>query len=386
MKTIPLMEVAVKAPRGPRAVVPPARVASMPYRAYKPHPFTREERDSVTLLIGGLHWRAERIAQASMENLGYQVQVLPTATRDDLLTGREVADIGQCSPTSFTTGNLANFLRSRTKDIGAEEVSRKYVYVTFGACGACRFGQYHQSYELALRNVGLESFRMFLLAQGLDQDQARGDGLELNFPFLLGIAWAVILTDVVQDLEYQTRPFEVTPGATTRAARESVDYLYEVFRRMPRRGEKWTALGWHLTTGYFTARDARGAAAVRRGGSRSPAPEAGGETDRRVLPADRGRRQQLQHPSLAGRGRRGSLPRRHHDLARLPPALRRPGLRGPHRHRSLTRGSSSSAFVPLKDCCGGPIAACSAQSAACRTTCRISRTSAVWRRRTSTVV
>lgn len=124
--------------------------------------------------------------------------------------------------------------------------------MTFGACGACRFGQYHQSYELALQNVGLESFRMFLLAQGLDQDQARGDGLELTFPLLLGIAWAVILTDVVQDLEYQTRPFEVTPGATTRAARESVDYLYDVFRRMPRRGEKWTALGWHLATGYFT--------------------------------------------------------------------------------------------------------------------------------------
>jgi predicted nucleotide-binding protein (sugar kinase/HSP70/actin superfamily) len=252
MKTIPLMEVAVQAPPGPRAVVPPARVASAPYRAYKPLPFTREERDSVTILIGGLHWRAERIAQASMENLGYKVQVLPTATRDDLLTGREVADIGQCSPTSFTTGNLANFLRSKASEIGAEEVSRQYVYMTFGACGACRFGQYHQSYELALQNVGLESFRMFLLAQGLEQDQARGDGLELNFPLLLGIAWAVILTDVVQDLEYQTRPFEVTPGATTRAARESIDYLYDVFRRMPRRGEKWTALAWHLTTGYFT--------------------------------------------------------------------------------------------------------------------------------------
>lgn len=124
MKTIPLLEVAVQAPVGPRAVVPPARVRSAPYRAYKPLPFTRGERDSVTLLIGGLHWRAERIAQASMENLGYRVQVLPTATRDDLLTGREVADIGQCSPTSFTTGNLANFLRSKAKDIGADEVSR----------------------------------------------------------------------------------------------------------------------------------------------------------------------------------------------------------------------------------------------------------------------
>ena len=47
----------------------------------------------------------------------YRVEVLPTATRDDLLTGREVADIGQCGPTSFTTGNLANFLRGKAAKI-----------------------------------------------------------------------------------------------------------------------------------------------------------------------------------------------------------------------------------------------------------------------------
>jgi predicted nucleotide-binding protein (sugar kinase/HSP70/actin superfamily) len=206
----------------------------------------------VTLLFGGLHWRAERILQASMENLGYKVQILPTATRDDLLTGREVADIGQCSPTSFTTGNLANFLRHEARRIGADEVARKYVYVTAGSCGACRFGQYHQSYELALRNAGLEAFRMFLLGQeGLDQGPAPGGGLELNLPFTLGAVWAIVLSDVVQDLEYQIRPFEVKAGETAQVTRESVEYLYEVFRKRPQRGKKWGALAWHLATDYF---------------------------------------------------------------------------------------------------------------------------------------
>src|SRR5690349_13647038 len=83
------------------------RSAAEPYRAYRPRPFTREERDKVTVLFGGLHWRVERVIQGAMENLGYRTQVLPTAARQDLLTGREVADIGQCCPTSFTTGNLA---------------------------------------------------------------------------------------------------------------------------------------------------------------------------------------------------------------------------------------------------------------------------------------
>ncbi len=185
------------------------------YRAYTPQPFTRAERDSTTILFGGLHWRLERVLQAVLENGGYHAQVLPVATREDLLTGREVADIGQCCPTSFTTGNLVNFLKKKSGEIGADEVSKKYVYLTAGSCGACRFGQYHQSYELALRNSGLDAFRMFLMAQDqMDQKAAMGDGLDLNLPITLGCLWGIFCTDLVQDLEYQVRPYEVEPGQT----------------------------------------------------------------------------------------------------------------------------------------------------------------------------
>src|SRR6185369_6694052 len=115
------------------------------YRAYTPKPFTRAERDSTTILFGGLHWRIERVIQAVLEGTGYKAQILPVATKEDLLTGREVADIGQCCPTSFTTGNLVNFLKKESKQSSVEEVNKKFVYLTAGSCGACRFGQYHQS-------------------------------------------------------------------------------------------------------------------------------------------------------------------------------------------------------------------------------------------------
>ena len=84
----------------------------------------RDERDSVTILFGGLHWRVERVIQGVLENLGYRAQVLPTATGRICSTGREVADIGQCCPTSFTTGNLVNFLATKAKQIGADEVAK----------------------------------------------------------------------------------------------------------------------------------------------------------------------------------------------------------------------------------------------------------------------
>jgi predicted nucleotide-binding protein (sugar kinase/HSP70/actin superfamily) len=237
-----------------RAVPPPERTVPMNghYRAYRPRPFTREERDRVTILFGGLHWRAERLIQGAMENLGYRTQVLPPASRADLLAGRELADIGQCCPTSFTTGNLANFLRAQVARIGAEEVTKNYLYITAGSCGACRFGQYHESYELALRNLGLESFRVFLLDQAnLDQGAQEGGGLELNMPFTLGAIWAVVLADLVQDLEYRTRPYEVNAGDTERATREAVERLYDAFRRRPVLRGKWSAALWYLATGYF---------------------------------------------------------------------------------------------------------------------------------------
>src|SRR5881409_898911 len=235
-----------------------ATVATDHYRAYAPRPFTRAERDSTTILFGGLHWRIERILQAVLESSGYKAQILPVATKQDLLTGRETADIGQCCPTSFTTGNLVNFLKKESKEIGVEEVNKKYVYLTAGSCGACRFGQYHASYELALRNTGLERFRMFLMAQD-NLDQNMGDGLDLNLPMTLGCLWGIFCTDLVQDLEYQVRPYEVLPGQTEAVVKESIEYLYQVFRNRPAMSTKRSVL-WHLTTPYF----ARALREVRR--------------------------------------------------------------------------------------------------------------------------
>ena len=227
-------------------------IATQHYRTYAPAPLTKEQVGGVEFLFGGLHWRAERLLQATFENLGYRARPLPPATREDLLLGRELADIGQCCPTSFTTGNLANFLRRESGRIGPDEVSQRYVYLTAGACGACRFGQYHQSYELALRNIGLESFRLFLLEQGkADQGALPGGGFEISIPLTLGALWGILCADALQGLEYRTRPYEVVAGETDKVVRESVDYLHEVFRKRPHRGKKWGSVAWHLTTNYF---------------------------------------------------------------------------------------------------------------------------------------
>jgi predicted nucleotide-binding protein (sugar kinase/HSP70/actin superfamily) len=222
------------------------------YKAYVAPPMYPAERKQVEILFGGLNWRAERVIQAVFDNLGYRARPLPPATRADLLVGRELADVGQCCPTSFVTGNLANFLRGERDRVGAEAVNRDYVYLTAGACGACRFGQYHQSYELALRALGLESFRVFLMEQTkFSQGSMPGGGLAIDMRLTMGVVWALLCTDVLQGLEYRTRPYEVTPGATDRAVEDAVADLCAAFRDRPRVDGHWRVMAWHITTGYF---------------------------------------------------------------------------------------------------------------------------------------
>lgn len=223
------------------------------YTAYRPRPFTREERDKVTILYGGLTWKHERLIQGVMHNMKYNAEPLPNITREDLDSGKELIDVGACCPTIFTTGNLVSFLKREVAARGKQEVAEKYLFLTAGACGPCRFGQYHESYAMALDGLGLRDFRLMLLAQDrLDQGGTEGGGLEINLPLSLGLIWSILCADVLVDLEYMTRPYEAKPGKTDEVLKDGVEHLYSAFRDRPLREGKLRTLGWHLTTSYFT--------------------------------------------------------------------------------------------------------------------------------------
>ncbi len=90
---------------------------------------------------------------------------------------------------------------------------------------------YEAEYRLALRNSGFDGFRVLLFQQsgGLSQSDAEA-GLEMNLDFFLGILNALNCGDVMNEVAYAIRPFEVKAGETDRVLDESMDYLHEVFR------------------------------------------------------------------------------------------------------------------------------------------------------------
>ncbi len=212
------------------------------YRRPVELPLTREQRASTTLLIGGLTWKHEELIRASWEGMGYRCEVIPTPDVKAFQLGKEYGNNGQCNPTYFTVGNLVQHLM-RLRDeqgLSVEDITSRYVFLTAGACGPCRFGMYEAEYRLALRNAGFDTFRVLLFQQsgGLNQSDAE-QGLEMNLDFFLGMINAMLVGDLVNELAYQIRPYEIEKGDTDRALEESMAHLAGVFRRH----QPWTLEG-----------------------------------------------------------------------------------------------------------------------------------------------
>ena len=203
------------------------------FRRPTERPFTSEQRGHTTLLFGGLTWKHEKLVHGALEGLGYRAEAVPTPNVKAFQTGKEYGNNGQCNPTYFTVGNLVQYLQTlEEQGLTKQEIIDRYVFFTAGACGPCRFGMYEAEYRLALRNSGFDGFRVLLFQQsgGLSQSDAEA-GLEMNLDFFLGILNALNCGDVMNEVAYALRPYEVNVGDTDRILDQTMDYLHEIFRK-----------------------------------------------------------------------------------------------------------------------------------------------------------
>jgi predicted nucleotide-binding protein (sugar kinase/HSP70/actin superfamily) len=196
------------------------------------HRFTASQRPHTTVLYGGLTWKHEELIHGALEGLGYRPEALPCPDVAAFQLGKEYGNNGQCNPTYFTVGNLVQFLQGlEAKGMPRQDIIDKYIFVTAGACGPCRFGMYEAEYRLALRNSGFDGFRVLLFQQSGGLNQAgEADGFEMNADFFLAFLNSLNMGDVLNDVGYQMRPFEIEEGATDRAMQQAMEDLKEVLR------------------------------------------------------------------------------------------------------------------------------------------------------------
>jgi predicted nucleotide-binding protein (sugar kinase/HSP70/actin superfamily) len=190
-------------------------------------PFTAAERDRVTILIGGLTWKHDALLKAAFESAGYRVQVMPTPDVAAFQLGKEYGNNGQCNPTYFMVGHLIKFLQGlESRGMSRQDIIDRYVFFTAGSCGPCRFGMYESEYRLAVQNAGFDGFRVLLFQQTDGIKAASGEpGLKFTVDFGMATFNALNLGDVLNDMAYQIRPFEVRQGETDRVVNECMDLL-----------------------------------------------------------------------------------------------------------------------------------------------------------------
>jgi predicted nucleotide-binding protein (sugar kinase/HSP70/actin superfamily) len=189
--------------------------------------FTAEERSRVTILFGGFTWKHEDLIRAVFQGCGYNCEKLPVPDVAGFQTGKEFGNNGQCNPTYFTVGNLVQYLQFLEKQgLSRQHILDHYVFFTAGSCGPCRFGMYEAEYRFALKNAGFDGFRVLLFKDSDGIKAESGEpGLKFSVDFGFGMLNAMHLGDVINDLVYQIRPFEVNKGETDRVFREMVDGL-----------------------------------------------------------------------------------------------------------------------------------------------------------------
>jgi predicted nucleotide-binding protein (sugar kinase/HSP70/actin superfamily) len=201
--------------------------------------FTAAERDYVTILFGGLTWKHEEMIKAVFHGSGYRCENIPTPVVADFQAGKEYGNNGQCNPTYFTVGNLVRYLQSlEQQGLSRQQIIDNYVFFTAGSCGPCRFGMYEAEYRFALQNAGFEGFRVLLFQQTDGIKAASGEpGLKFSVDFGMGMLNALNLGDVLNELVYQIRPYEVNPGETDRVIRQAAKTLTDTLRDRKR---------WHI--------------------------------------------------------------------------------------------------------------------------------------------
>lgn len=197
--------------------------------------FSRSQRATVTLLIGGLTIAQDYLIGGAFRGIGYNVEVLDVPDNAAFQAGKEFGNRAQCNPTYFTVGNLVKYLITLRDKHGltSKEIVEKYVFLTAGACGPCRFGMYVTEYRKALRDAGFDGFKVMLFQQTGGVKQATGEevGLELNPTFFWALVKGMVAGDVLNAFGYRVRPYEKVPGATDKALEQCKKIVHDALEK-----------------------------------------------------------------------------------------------------------------------------------------------------------
>ncbi len=177
--------------------------------------FTRDMKKTHTILVPDmLPWHFDLLTHVMREE-GYRVEVLHNEGRAVIDEGLKHVHNDTCYPALCVIGQYLDALKS-----GKYDPEKTALLITQSG-GGCRASNYLPLIRKALKaefpNVPVLSLNF----SGLE----KGNGLELNFRFLLKLAYSIFYGDLIMSCYNQTKPYEQSEGESARARADCVEQM-----------------------------------------------------------------------------------------------------------------------------------------------------------------
>ena len=194
--------------------------------AYERVIFTKEMKDTYTILAPQMSPIHFDLLQPALRSCGYNVEVLDNDGRTAVDVGLKYVNNDACYPSLMVVGQIMDALLS-----GKYDLNRTAVLITQTG-GGCRATNYIGFIRRALRKAGFPQIPVIgVSAQGIEKNP----GMKFTPSMLKKVVQSLVYGDALMRVLYATRPYEAVPG--------SANKLHEKWRdiciRSLENGGKW---------------------------------------------------------------------------------------------------------------------------------------------------
>jgi predicted CoA-substrate-specific enzyme activase len=193
--------------RGAHAEAAPAAPVGQPQ-------FTREMRETHTILAPQMSPLHFRLLESAFRLSGYRMEILPDVDRDAVNAGLTFVNNDACFPSIVVVGQMMAALRS-----GRYDLDRTALMITQTG-GGCRATNYIAFLRKALADAGMPQVPVISLnALGLE----RHPGFRISLPLVKRALMALVYGDLLMRMLYRVRPYEAHAGEAQRLCELWID-------------------------------------------------------------------------------------------------------------------------------------------------------------------
>ncbi|MHB9856903.1 acyl-CoA dehydratase activase-related protein [Streptomyces sp. YIM S03343] len=167
-------------------------------------PFTRRMRREHTIIAPQMSPIHFRLLQAALRRCGYRIEILETASPQDIDAGLGHVNNDACYPAVLVVGQLVNAFATGRYD---PETTSVMISQTGGMCRATN---YTGLLRKGLEDAGYGHVPVLAVSTGGIE---KNPGFSLSLPLIHRALQAVVLGDLLQHCLLRVRPYEAVPGS-----------------------------------------------------------------------------------------------------------------------------------------------------------------------------